>query len=62
MTEESYYKNKFSHGGFFPDNIRKWIIDECLASGDPMRFFWCIQDVVDDLANDEYFDKDWETQ
>jgi len=56
MTDEAYYKNKVSFGGFSPDNIRQWIIKECMESGNPMSFFWVIRDVVGDLEFDGYFE------
>ena len=50
-----------THGGFFVSNIRKWIIKECLESGDADNFFRAVYDVIDDLQfelmENEY---DWE--
>jgi hypothetical protein len=45
-------------GGFFYENIKNWIIKECLESGDPVAFFENIKEVIDDLAdetNKEYY-------
>ena len=48
-------------GGFFVSNIRRWIIKECLESGEPDNFFRALYEIVSDLelelAENEY---DWE--
>jgi len=50
-------------GGFFLSNIKKWIIKECLESGNPDSFFLNVIDVVGDIE-DEMTDNDnfWEEQ
>jgi hypothetical protein len=50
----NYYNGEIGMGGFSLDNIRNWIIEECIKSGDYTCFFWNIQQVVDDLD-----DMDW---
>jgi len=49
-------------GGFFKSNIRKWIIKECVQSGNPEDFFAAIIESIDDindLSQDspEYWDE-----
>ena len=41
--------DKPSWGGFFPSNIERWIIKECIESGDPVNFFRCLYDVVEEI-------------
>jgi hypothetical protein len=36
-------------GGFFYENIKNWIIKECLESGDPENFFYNIYDIVNEI-------------
>ena len=45
MNDETTY------GGFFKSNIRKWIIKECLESGNPEEFFAAIIEAVDDISD-----------
>lgn len=38
-----------TYGGFFVSNIRKWIIRECLESGEPDNFFRVLCEIVGEL-------------
>lgn len=38
--------------GYFVDNIKKWIIDECLQSGDADNFFRATRDVIEMMETD----------
>lgn len=49
-----------SHGGYSEKAIRKWIIQECLESGDPDNFFWVIKDAVDSIDKDSKGETFWE--
>lgn len=40
-------------GGFSLDNIRNWIIKECMESGNPEAFFWNLQEVMEELDDDQ---------
>jgi hypothetical protein len=55
---------EYSYGGFSPENIRKWIIKECIESGDPDNFFMVLRDVIEgiddyrlDCEDGDYWDK-----
>lgn len=57
-------KDDVGYGGFFLNNIRKWIIKECLESGDPESFFDNLLVVIEDLEGsldlgigNEYWEK-----
>ena len=49
----------FSFILFISSNIKKWIIRECLKSGDPENFFWAIQDAIDEIVEDKYDDPEY---
>lgn len=53
MTEEITY------GGFFKANIRRWIVRECLQSGNPDSFFMAIEDIVDEIREHLEDDPDY---
>ena len=40
-------------GGFFLDNIKNSIINDCYSSGDPENFFWNLLDVIEELKDDQ---------
>ena len=40
-------------GGFFKSNIRKWIINECMTSGNPESFFWALGEVISDIEDEQ---------
>lgn len=42
-------KDRIGLGGFFLDNIKEWIIKECMESGDPDNFFTNVLDMVEEL-------------
>lgn len=48
-----------SYGGFSLDNIRKAVIKECLESGDPVSYFMCLQEVVQELDDEWDQDPNW---
>ena len=41
-----------SWGGFSKHNIKKWLIKECLESGDPENFFLCMYEAVEEIKED----------
>ena len=41
-----------TYGGFFVSNIRKWIIRECLESGEPDNFFRALCEIVGELESE----------
>lgn len=49
---ENHYNGEMGYGGFLLDNIRTWVIEECLSSGSPIQFFWNLQRVIKDLDDD----------
>ena len=50
----SYYHGKDGFGGFSLDNIRNWLVKECMESGNPQAFFWNIKAIVEDMAEDDF--------
>lgn len=55
-----------TYGGFFKSAVRKWIVRECLESGQPNAFFEAIKQATDDIDSEKVeFDNEadfWETQ
>lgn len=45
--------NDITYGGFIPSNIRRWIIKECIESGDPVNFFSALSDAMADIDYEE---------
>jgi hypothetical protein len=40
---------RFTYGGFVYDNIRDWIVKECIESGNPEMFILAVEVVVSSL-------------
>lgn len=53
-------KEEIGFGGFFIDNIRKWLVKECLESGDPENMFLNILDVIHTLEDELIAGITWE--
>jgi hypothetical protein len=45
-------KDMIMLGGFFYENIRNWVIAECIESGDPESFFSNLYSIVYDLQDE----------
>ena len=48
-----------TYGGFFKQNIRRFLLKEMLESGNPMEMFRAIRESIEDIE-DELFDIDEE--
>jgi len=42
-------KEHESYGGFIYESVKRWLLKECIESGDPDNFFLVIKDVIDDI-------------